>query len=990
MLFHAPHSPNQSSLSENGVRNVKGTMRALLKGADKPPRMWDLTIDTVMLCHNIILKQLSRDPTRTPFQLFHGFEPDLKYAKVWGCAGFRFVPKGERRSQTFSDRAQPGHFIGLDPDDPRTFFFLNLKWQVIRGTTGAFYEHLTHVKDLPDHRHIEDGLTFGDGRMDLEYDPIEPIDPPRMRQIDPRAHNVNVQPVQHNVLEPEEKGTRIPTIVPNNDVVENEVQISQNDIQFDPNDQPEEQLDPNEGEAELFEQLENPANSEPEVGGERRSQRTNHGVPSQRFDKQDFKEEGDLQRAIANSKDPQKQVHEIDRVVQRKTDEDGSKWLLVEWQNNPGNHQWIKEAQLVQNTVNAIDREESMSAHLYEVFEDCLLSVGEQDGQTTNLNVGYRKMMKRSDWKEWEAAHGTEIEGFKQRKTLTVVSKQPHFAIRDTRWTYAVKGDDRKRARLVCRGDQQQFGVDYFVTFSGTPNATTIRFILALCVILNFRVALEDVSQAFLNGKPDTIAYCKIPEGWYDDKFKGDGKDWLQARTKWCMLVTGNMYGMCQAGKIWQDLAIGKMTKELGFQRSQIDGGLFFKKVPNVGNIVDIDKEIADMKDPEEFERLALREGELNQVATLYVDDKLNGVSENRKSLLQAAKAAKHMDDAWGLKIEGDGIHIDREGNEVKRPAHSKDFDGFYNPEEKQVYYKFVFVGITIVVDRRGGRNRISMSQEEYLRKVVARIGGEYGIKDSKPVKRPFPSGFKAKAHLDSQDLPKHQVTFYRSVVAAFNHAAVQTRLDLKLPVSVLSKHFNRPKIEHFEAMLYLIRYVKHTFEHRIEFSVENDVNDRQVQVHCDASCADCLDTRASRSGHVIKFAKGPLMWQSKLQKGVKPANSTAKAELNAATACVKDVNCVSSMLMEMGQRFRMPTAMVDEDDQAVIKMVQNRWTSKRSKSYDVKYFWLRALVQAGKIEFQHVGTADQHADPFTKILHTDTALKHFHALGMRFKRLDI
>ena len=131
-------------------------------------------------------------------------------------------------------------------------------------------------------------------------------------------------------------------------------------------------------------------------------------------------------------------------------------------------------------------------------------------------------------------------------------------------------------------------------------------------------------------------------------------------------------------------------------------------------------------------------------------------------------------------------------------------------------------------------------------------------------------------------------------------------------------------------------------------------------------------------------------MWQSKLQKGVKPANSTAKAELNAATVCVKDVNYISSMLMEMGQRFRMPTAMVDEDDQAVIKMVQNRWTSKRSKSYDVKYFWLRALVQAGKIEFQHVGTADQHADPFTKMLHADMALKHFHALGMRFKRLDI
>ena len=62
------------------------------------------------------------------------------------------------------------------------------------------------------------------------------------------------------------------------------------------------------------------------------------------------------------------------------------------------------------------------------------------------------------------------------------------------------------------------------------------------------------------------------------------------------------------------------------------------------------------------------------------------------------------------MKLEGEGIHIDREGNEIERPANSKDFDGFYDPNEKQVYYKVVFVGITTVLDRRNGRNRISMS----------------------------------------------------------------------------------------------------------------------------------------------------------------------------------------------------------------------------------------------------------------------------------------
>jgi hypothetical protein len=348
------------------------------------------------------------------------------------------------------------------------------------------------------------------------------------------------------------------------------------------------------------------------------------------------------------------------------------------------------------------------------------------------------------------------------------------------------------------------------------------------------------------------------------------------------------------------------------------------------------------------------------------------------------------MNKTWGLKLEGEGIHIDREGNEIKRPANSKDFDGFYDPNEKQVYYKVVFVGITTVLDRRNGRNRISMSQEEYLRKVIARVGNNYGIKDSKPVTKPFPSNFKAKVYLESKELPQVQVTFHRSLVAAFNYAAVQTRVDLKLPVSVLSKYFNNPKIEHFEALLYLVRYVKHTFEYRIEFSTEGDVEDRKIDVCCDASHADCLDTRVSRSGHVITLAKGPLIWQSKLQKGIKPANSTTKAELNAATLCLKDHNYVSSLLKEVGQRFRMPMMIVKEDNQAVIKIVNNRWSSARTKSYDAKFFWVRALVLAGITGFEHVGTEHQHADPLTKLLPMIKANKHFHAVGVRFKKLDI
>ena len=51
---------------------------------------------------------------------------------------------------------------------------------------------------------------------------------------------------------------------------------------------------------------------------------------------------------------------------------------------------------------------------------------------------------------------------------------------------------------------------------------------------------------------------------------------------------------------------------------------------------------------------------------------------------------------------------------------------------------------------------------------------------------------------------------------------------------------------------------------------------------------------------------------------------------------------------------FDMPLA-VNEDNQATIKTVKTGWTSKRTRSLDVKYFWVRFLHNKGLVKFQYV-----------------------------------
>jgi hypothetical protein len=131
----------------------------------------------------------------------------------------------------------------------------------------------------------------------------------------------------------------------------------------------------------------------------------------------------------------------------------------------------------------------------------------------------------------------------------------------------------------------------------------------------------------------------------------------------------------------------------------------------------------------------------------------------------------------------------------------SKDFEGTHDPTENQIFFKVTHLGMMIAKHRVNGKNAVSMDQTEHLTKSLERLGIDVGHESAKPVKTPFPSGCQNVAHLDSLDLKEDEKTWFRSATAALNYAAVQTRPDLKLPVSMMAKHFNDPKAEHVHAL---------------------------------------------------------------------------------------------------------------------------------------------------------------------------------------------
>ena len=109
------------------------------------------------------------------------------------------------------------------------------------------------------------------------------------------------------------------------------------------------------------------------------------------------------------------------------------------------------------------------------------------------------------------------------------------------------------KARLVVRGFEQQYGVDYKETFAPTATYQSIRLLLALSARMGLRIHQMDVKTAFINSPLAETVHIQKPEGLP----AGTGTPILRLRKA--------LYGLKQAPQAWNTM-IDENFKEYGYQ----------------------------------------------------------------------------------------------------------------------------------------------------------------------------------------------------------------------------------------------------------------------------------------------------------------------------------------------------------------------------------------------------------------------------------------
>ncbi|WCJ28653.1 Retrovirus-related Pol polyprotein from transposon RE1 [Euphorbia peplus] len=169
----------------------------------------------------------------------------------------------------------------------------------------------------------------------------------------------------------------------------------------------------------------------------------------------------------------------------------------------------------------------------------------------------------------WVTAMDKELQALEGNDTWVVTDLPEGKKAITSRWLFKVKYNadgslDKYKARLVARGYNQRWGIDYQDSFSPVAKIVTVRVFLALTAHFQWELHQCDVNNAYLHGYIEEELYMIPPEGYTKAK-----------PGQVCRLVK-SIYGLKQAGRQWNKQFTSTLTG-LGLVRSHYDYCLFTK-----------------------------------------------------------------------------------------------------------------------------------------------------------------------------------------------------------------------------------------------------------------------------------------------------------------------------------------------------------------------------------------------------------------------------
>ncbi|CDO77187.1 hypothetical protein BN946_scf184705.g12 [Trametes cinnabarina] len=277
-------------------------------------------------------------------------------------------------------------------------------------------------------------------------------------------------------------------------------------------------------------------------------------------------------------------------------------------------------------------------------------------------------------------------------------------------------------------------------------------------------------------------------------------------------------------------------------------------------------------------------------------------------------------------------------------------------------------------VERDRPNRRLSLSQTAYIKSIVRR----FGLEDAKPVSTPMdPHAALSVAQSPStpaeigamRDVP------YREAVGSLMYASLGTRPDITYAVSILSRFSDNPGHAHWVAVHRVLRYLNGTKHLKLTYGATSldlvGYSDADGSMHKD---------RKAISGYAFLIDGGAVSWSSKRQELI--SLSTTESEYVAVTHAAKEALWLRLLIGQVFAPFVDPLTLYS-DNQSAIALARDNQYHARIKHIDIRFHFIRWVIEDKKLCLVYCPTDDMVADVLTKAL-PSPKVKHFAAaLGL-------
>lgn len=165
-------------------------------------------------------------------------------------------------------------------------------------------------------------------------------------------------------------------------------------------------------------------------------------------------------------------------------------------------------------------------------------------------------------------------------------------------------------------------------------------------------------------------------------------------------------------------------------------------------------------------------------------------------------------------------------------------------------------LGMKICIDRKN--RKLSLSQADYIEKVLQR----FSMENAKAVSTPLPGHLKLTKDMcpkTPEEETKMSKVPYALAVGSLMYAMVCTRPDIAHAVGVISRYMSNPGIEHWNAVKWILKYLRGTSSKCLHFGGSTNT----VQGYVDSDLVGDIDSRRSTTGYIFTVGGTAVSWIS-------------------------------------------------------------------------------------------------------------------------------